>query len=125
MSPIISQSRAPAVRDPEPAEDTHPVRLPQQRHGPQSLDEIVIGIALTTKWMLITGRRLDKAPLLHDLTADQLIDFWADDHSGGTIPASSKQVRHAFPCCLRRAATQTSNPQPFWETTKTPRHVRG
>jgi hypothetical protein len=49
-------------------------------HGPQSPDEVVIGVALTTRWMLDTGRRLDQAPLMHDLTGDQLIDFWADDH---------------------------------------------
>ena len=49
-------------------------------HGPQSPDEVVIGVALTAQWMLRTGRRLDEAPLLHELSGDQLIDFWADDH---------------------------------------------
>jgi hypothetical protein len=49
-------------------------------HGPRSPDEIVIGVALTARWMLSTGRRLDQVPLMYDLTEDQLIDFWADDH---------------------------------------------
>ena len=51
-------------------------------HGPQTADEVIIGLALTTCWMLITGRRLYQQPLLHGLSADQLIDFWADDYDG-------------------------------------------
>lgn len=54
---------------------------PEPSVGPRSANEIVIGMALTATWMLATGRRLDQPPLLHDLTADQLIDFWADDHT--------------------------------------------
>jgi hypothetical protein len=53
---------------------------PPYVHGPRSPDEVVIGVVLTTRWMLSTGRRLDQIPLMHDLTGDQLIDFWADDH---------------------------------------------
>ena len=52
-------------------------------------------MTLTTTWMLITGRRLDQAPLLHDLTADQLIGFWADDHTGEitlALPGAGKAV---------------------------------
>lgn len=48
--------------------------------GPQSDDEAMIAIMLTTTWMLVTGRRLlcDRA-LLHDLSAPELIEFWAED----------------------------------------------
>jgi hypothetical protein len=53
---------------------------PGRRHGPRTADEKIIGVALTTRWMLITGRRLHQSPLLHDLPTGQLIDFWADDH---------------------------------------------
>jgi hypothetical protein len=54
---------------------------PHQLRGPQSADDVVIAIALTTTWMLATGRRLrSDMPLLHDLNARELIDFWADDH---------------------------------------------
>jgi hypothetical protein len=68
------------VLDPGQARRACRRHLPAQFYGPQSSDEAVIGIALTTRWMLITGRRLNEAPLLHGLPADQLIDFWADDH---------------------------------------------
>ena len=47
--------------------------------GPQTADDVIIGVALTTQWMLITGRRLHQSLLLHDLPTGQLIDFWADD----------------------------------------------
>lgn len=56
---------------------------PSARHGPRSADEALIGVALTTQWMLVTGRRLRQDPTLHDLDLDELIDFWADDHQGG------------------------------------------
>jgi len=57
-----------------------PASLHQVR-GPQSADDLVIAIALTATWMLATGRRLRcDMPLLHDLNARELIDFWADDH---------------------------------------------
>lgn len=36
--------------------------------------------ALTVTWQLISGRRLDQRALLHELSPDQLIGFWADDH---------------------------------------------
>lgn len=59
-------------------------------HGPRTADEVVIGLTLTTQWMLITGRYLHERPLLHDLPAGQLIDFWADDHGGiGRLGATS------------------------------------
>jgi hypothetical protein len=48
--------------------------------GPQCGSDVIIGLALTTTWMLITGRCLDHGPLLHGLPAADLIDFWADDY---------------------------------------------
>ncbi|MFD0689166.1 hypothetical protein [Actinomadura fibrosa] len=36
-------------------------------------------MALTTVWMLKTGRLLDRDPILHELTAEELIEFWSDD----------------------------------------------
>jgi hypothetical protein len=53
----------------------------RQPPGPRTADDIVIGLALTTRWMLITGRRLNQRPLLHILPAEQLLDFWADDRA--------------------------------------------
>lgn len=51
--------------------------------GPQSADDVVIGLALTTTWVLVTGRRVRcDLPLFHDLPESDLIDFWADDHLG-------------------------------------------
>jgi hypothetical protein len=50
--------------------------------GPQSDDERLMAIMLTTQWMLITGRLLGRHPLLHHLGPEALIDFWADDHQG-------------------------------------------
>jgi hypothetical protein len=90
MSPTLGQSRIATVPDSRTAEHTRPMDLPYQTHGPQCPDEILISIALTTTWMLVTSRRLDQPPLLHELTADQLIDFWADDHTGGIIPAPAE-----------------------------------
>src|SRR5262245_28777160 len=92
MSVLPAQPRAQTTRAWEPADPMRPAaRLPQHGYGPQSLDETVIGIALTTRWMLTTGRRLDQAPLMHDLTDDQLIDFWADDHGNEAISAHLTQ----------------------------------
>lgn len=53
---------------------------PETACGPLSGDEAMIAILLTTTWMLVTGRRLlcDVA-LLHDLSAPELIEFWAED----------------------------------------------
>jgi len=51
---------------------------PADQHSPHSADEVVEAIALTTVRMLATGRRLGCRPLLHTLSADELIDFWAD-----------------------------------------------
>jgi hypothetical protein len=53
----------------------------RQVRGPRSADDVVIAIALTTTWVLATGRRLRcEQPLFHDLNVHELIDFWADDH---------------------------------------------
>jgi class 3 adenylate cyclase len=44
--------------------------------------------------MLITGRRLRAGvPLMHELTAAELVDFWADDHTDD--PADDRADRHA------------------------------
>lgn len=68
---------------------------PDPLYGPRSVHEVIIGMALTATWMLTTGRRLDQTPLLHDLAADQLIDFWADDHHGGTTAPPGTKVKDA------------------------------
>src|ERR1700677_5351767 len=81
--PPISAPRCGACRD-----SLHRAAPPRsQQHGPRSADETVIAMTLTTQWMLETGRRLSEYPLLHDLAADELRDFWADDHAGGVSPA--------------------------------------
>jgi hypothetical protein len=38
--------------------------------------------------MLTTGRRLHQRPALHELSRDQLINFWADDHLDGLLTHS-------------------------------------
>lgn len=73
--------------------------------GPQTADDLVIGIALTTTWMLTTGRRLRcGVPLTHDLNAMELIDFWADDHINHSgITEFREQVTHeSHPAVLDR-----------------------
>jgi hypothetical protein len=66
--------------------------------GPESAEDLVLGLALTTTWMLKTGRHLRcRVPLMHDLTAAELIDFWADDHiqrATDNPSGSREQVRH-------------------------------
>lgn len=60
--------------------------------GPQCAEERVIALALTASWMTLTGRRLDSAtPLLHELPAYELIDFWADDHIVPVRPATRER----------------------------------
>jgi hypothetical protein len=76
--------------------------------GPQSADDLVIGIALTTTWMLITGRRLRSGvPLVHHLTAVELIDFWADDHINPTpdVPSGLREQARDDSHDLHSAAT--------------------
>jgi hypothetical protein len=80
MSSIPATSRTRVVRAATCTDAVRTGARPPFVHGPQSPDEVVIGVVLTTRWMLDTGRRLDQAPLMHDLTGDQLIDFWADDY---------------------------------------------
>ncbi|SEG85616.1 hypothetical protein SAMN04489712_11846 [Thermomonospora echinospora] len=74
-----------------------PAPPPWRPCGPQSADEVALAIALTARWMLVTGRRIDQVPLLHDLPGDQLIDFWSDDHVAGPHPprpaADRREVR--------------------------------
>jgi hypothetical protein len=46
--------------------------------GPQAGEEFELALALTTQWMLITGRRLGQHPLLHGLSPEELLEFWAE-----------------------------------------------
>lgn len=46
-------------------------------------------MALTTTWMLKTGRRLHRRPVVHDLSPSQLIAFWCDDNVGDTLSDDS------------------------------------
>jgi hypothetical protein len=80
MPSIPAKSRTRTVRVATRTDAVRRGARPPFVHGPQSPDEIAIGVVLTTRWMLDTGRRLDQVPLMHNLTGDQLIDFWADDH---------------------------------------------
>jgi hypothetical protein len=73
-----------------------PRRASAPAAGPRCCDDAVIGIALTTTWMLITGRFLDHEPLLHGLPAADLIDFWADDFARADGRDVAK--RHAESC---------------------------
>jgi hypothetical protein len=92
MSSIPATSRTRTVRAATRTDAVRTGARPPFAHGPQSPDEIVIGVALTTRWMLNTGRRLDQVPLMHDLTGDQLIDFWADDYRTETQDSLVKKV---------------------------------
>ena len=92
MSSIPATSRTRTVRAATRTDAVRTGARPPFAHGPQSPDEVVIGVALTTRWMLNTGRRLGQVPLLHDLTGDQLIDFWADDYRTETQNSLTKKV---------------------------------
>lgn len=96
MPPLLTRSGTTPAPYGTSAGGTDRPHLPEVLIGPRSVNEVIIGMALTTTWMLTTGRRLDQMPLLHDLTADQLIEFWADDHDGGTARASRPAQRHAM-----------------------------
>lgn len=93
-----------------PAADSPP-------NGPQTADDVVIGLALTAKWMIITGRRLGQQPLLHTLPADQLVDFW-DDYASGPGPATAPErgtrqpVPTAPPALPVRSVTAHSPSEP-------------
>jgi hypothetical protein len=45
--------------------------------GPRDADEFLLAVTLTTQQMLSTGRRLGERPLLHHLSPDELLEFWA------------------------------------------------
>ncbi|QXJ23380.1 hypothetical protein AGRA3207_004524 [Actinomadura graeca] len=60
---------------------------------PLDLDEAALELILTTHWMVTTGRRLYERPVLHQLGAEELIDFWADDRLVAPVPASSGGTR--------------------------------
>jgi hypothetical protein len=97
MPPLLARPGTASVPYGTRAGETGRPHPPEILIGPRSANEVIIGMALTTKWMLTTGRRLDQTPLLHDLTADQLIDFWADDQDGGTAYASHPAQRYEMP----------------------------
>jgi hypothetical protein len=83
--------------------------------GPQTADDLVIGLALTTRWMLITGRRLGQWPLLHVLSGAELIEFWADDHVGNseTAPSAGAASQPTAPSPHQSACGfRTARPQP-------------
>jgi hypothetical protein len=91
MPPLLTRPSTASVPYGKRADGTTRPHPPKTPLGPQSVNEVIIGMALTTRWMLVTGRRLDQTPLLHDLAADQLIEFWADDHTGGiNVPPCTK-----------------------------------
>ena len=46
---------------------------------PLSDDELVALLLIRT-WTLITGKTLRRDVPPHELTEDELIDFWSDDH---------------------------------------------
>jgi hypothetical protein len=66
MPPLLTRPGAAPAPHGVSTGRPHP---PETPFGPRTVNEVIIGMALTAKWMLTTGR------LLHDLTADQLIDF--------------------------------------------------
>lgn len=58
-----------------------PSACPPRPNAPQSADDVMMAIALTATWALVTGRRPRAGrPLFHDLPVPELSDFWADDH---------------------------------------------
>jgi hypothetical protein len=109
MPPLLARPGTTAVPYGTRAGGTGRPHPPEILIGPRSANEVIIGMALTTKWMLTTGRRLDQTPLLHDLTADQLIDFWADDHDGGTAYASRPAQRYEM---TDTSGSSASRPKP-------------
>lgn len=90
------------IKEEHPAD--HPATARQ--FGPHTVDDMVIGLALTTTWMLLTGRHLYERPLLHSLTAEQLVDFWADDHAdaGKTSQPGTHTTRQPRRCAPTRPA---------------------
>jgi hypothetical protein len=77
--------------------------------GPQNADDLMIGLTLTTHWMLITGRRLGQQPLLHTLPAAELVDFWADDHADRRDnPMPSRAARRSA-AALRASLPRATN----------------
>lgn len=52
--------------------------------GQTGPDDLAIALALTTVWAIRTGRMLRPVPV-SELTADELIAFWADDQIGENL----------------------------------------
>jgi len=62
-------------------------------YPPLSHDEFVARL-LVDIWTLATGRTLRDVPP-HELTAEELIDFWSDDHldaASGSLPRGGPQA---------------------------------
>ncbi|SEG48008.1 hypothetical protein SAMN04489712_105452 [Thermomonospora echinospora] len=80
----VPVAAGPPTRRPVPVIERRPGRqavtapMRPADHGPCSAEEVTLGVALTTTWMLATGRRLNQPPLAHHLPADQLLEFWAE-----------------------------------------------
>jgi hypothetical protein len=54
-------------------------------YPPLSHDEFVARL-LVDIWTLATGRTLRGDVPPHELTAEELIDFWSDDHLDANVP---------------------------------------
>ena len=66
-------------------------------YPPLSHDEFVARL-LVDIWTLATGRTLRCDVPLHELTAEELIDFWSDDHLDAGCPVTGRREwgdRHA------------------------------
>ncbi|MFF0309872.1 hypothetical protein ACFYSC_20790 [Streptosporangium sp. NPDC004379] len=57
---------------------------------PQVTDDDQLLILLVTTWALTTGRIPPNRPS-DRLTREELIEFWADEHTAGTVPAPPQE----------------------------------
>jgi hypothetical protein len=62
---------------------------PERQVLPPDLDEEQLAGILIRMWSLASGRRLDPDVRLCELSADELISFWADDFA----PVSGRHAR--------------------------------
>ena len=116
VSPAPAPPAAAARWDGE-AEAADPVEQPF--HGPRSVEEGVLAMALTVRWMLRTSRHLPHPGrsgrlMLHDLPREELIAFWADDQppvQAGSHPCSTTyfhQHRRQAACSTTRCSRSIS-----------------
>lgn len=83
-----------------------PTSSPPLPDGPDNADDVALALALTTRWVLLTGRRLDcETPLFHELPVSDLIDFWADDQ---LLPCESAEASGRAPDDLANSVQQRS-----------------